>query len=89
MGKIILWGANKYGYSVQIWVDGEMTREYNAGNNRHESCGVIEPSSPNAVAPELLREWAVQTSGEFDQEEGGGFEISEDPSIAPEYIDAH
>lgn len=85
--KTVSWGANKYGYTVQVWDGGQCVQDYSAGNNRHESSERISPDSPNAAPLTQLREWAIQTANEMAQEfDVPADQVSEDTDLVEEWI---
>lgn len=69
-GKWITYGASPYGYTVQVMRGDKIVDEYTAGNNAHESTGVVALDSPACEEFATLQKWARQTALEIAEERG-------------------
>ena len=70
-GCCVLYAADRFGYSVRVYKDGELTYEYDAGNYVLESTTVIDPyyKSITVRVPQLLK-WAKELAQELAEEYG-------------------
>ena len=70
MSTLVAWAATRRGYTVQTHVDGEVTDEYNGGNNPHDSIVRLHPDDPDAIPLRTLKRYARQTALETADELG-------------------
>jgi hypothetical protein len=66
--KAIAWYANRYGYHIDVIVNGKIVSDYSAGNHPSDSEEFLEPSDPAAVPEPKLREFAVSTAQQLAEE---------------------
>ena len=68
INKAIEWYANRYGYHIDVIVNGKIAHDYSAGNHPNDSEETLEPSDPFAVPESQLREFAVSTAAQMAEE---------------------
>jgi hypothetical protein len=64
----ILHAATPWGYCCQVIDNGEIVREYSAGNCGRDSQAVVAPGSPDTVQLAQLKRWAEQTARDIADE---------------------
>lgn len=70
-GAWVGYTVHAYGYDVRVYdPDSHVVEEYNAGNNRLDSQGYVEPGNPDRLPKGTLRRFARQTAQEMASEYG-------------------
>jgi hypothetical protein len=66
--KAITWYANRYGYHIDVIINGKIAHDYSAGNHPYDSEEVLEPTDPIAIPEEQIRVFAVSTAKQLAEE---------------------
>lgn len=86
MAKVVVWGADARGYTVQTCGPEGIEDEYEGGNSPFESQTTLHPDNPQALPESKMREWAEQTAREtvaelLDNGEGPAIYGGEDEDV--------